>query len=546
MESSNPKLKEDCEKEPPIEVVDHQDRLSIKRHGKVTYYAQRLLEWYAFFKKKEQYLALMKKFHVSPFAKSTNGRNTIHMLCRNRGYEDMLVFLLKFKYKFYNSKRKRKFDLGEALSVTSGYGVNTALHHCASRDNRKCYQILIDHGIDKNVVNYRGWVALQLTSPKMKFFRNHKKRERAKNILDCVTHDKVNALDCSYNKLLKYNSRFLYCIISVADSPDPFKTTVYKQLLKIKKMFKGVGNLVIDIQRGFENKKLNINNVHTKKEGKQFAKQLNKNKYIYKLKIDHLLAGKVATILGMTVYNQRHKYHTKYLKADRKYYEPFRDIQKQRILLFVILREFNLFKFEKQGLVVTHFPVHHFRYRNYIDVYWKKYFWLTLFEPLSFRTNYKALRPLTQIAFYHGIQNGFYFGFLTFITSFMLPMAIFGFGCYLYGLFYPNGFDNQLFRFISIVNAIWVTLFFEAWKRREKVLAYNFDVLGTQKDERPRFGYHGNYKVNKTSGNVVKFNSFTAFKRRLIVRFFLKILFKGRYSYLHAWVDFNRSQLFLT
>jgi hypothetical protein len=41
---------------------------------------QRISLWYAYFKLEEEYLELMRMFHASPFAISTQGRSTLHQL----------------------------------------------------------------------------------------------------------------------------------------------------------------------------------------------------------------------------------------------------------------------------------------------------------------------------------------------------------------------------------------------------------------------------------------------------------------------------------
>jgi hypothetical protein len=402
--------------------------------------------------------------------------------------------------------------------------------------------VLLDEGVEKEKVNYRGWVPIQLASWRMKKFNEFRRVSKIREIEDCVDIDDYDKLECSWEKLLDYNSRFHYCIIAVADDADPKETTVYRQLTKIQRNYQKFGKFKFEVLAGFNNRDLeNLKKANGVKEmtSAQYDKLLRKNIFIFKIKMDHNLLAYMAYHLKINIYDKIRKYHTNYLKTDLKYYEPFRDIQKQSLITYTLQTEFDLFRFHKEKLILAHFPIHHYKYRKYIDVYWKKYFWSTLFDPIKPKFDAKALRPLTQIAFYHGIQNGFYFGFLICYTSYMFPMALFGFACYLYGIFNPvegERFDNWLIPIITVVTGIWATLFHEGWKRREKHLAYNFDMLGVQRNERQQFSFTGNYVIDKVTGTVVKYHHFSGFKRRMLVSFFLFIL--GRSICLYLCLDF--------
>ena len=83
------------------------------------------------------------------------------------------------------------------------------------------------------------------------------------------------------------------------------------------------------------------------------------------------------------------------------------------MLVNIMYREFNLQRFTKGKLILEHFPLHHYRYRGYIEIFWKKYFWNTILGSFTLgKKDNKSLRSISQIAFYHGLQHGFYFGFL--------------------------------------------------------------------------------------------------------------------------------------
>jgi hypothetical protein len=494
-----------------IEIIDHYKPITIKSVGRMTFFVQRMILWYAYFKNEIQFLELTKKFKVSPFCRSSYGRSTVHMLCLENQPEFLELILLP-NYSYFNSKRK--FEIKEAISLTSGFGVNTPIHHACLRNHFECFKLLFDMGAPLDVVNYRGWTPLQLAESKDKF-KDIKKEIKTKEMVECVSFEPINKLDCSYEKLLKHNSRYHYCIVAVADHIDPEKTTVYKQLEHIQEDWKDKGNLIVDIVHGFDN--VTVTNELNKMSFKAYDKMLMKNHYIYKIKLSSELASALADVLNIRVYNQIHKFHTTYIKEERKNYEPLRDLTKQKMLIYLFLREFNIFRFTKKKLILEHFPMHHFLYRKHIDRYWRRYFWATILGSLRVGKRAVGFRALTQIAFYHGLQNGFYFGFLIQLTSYMFPLAMIGLIFYVYGLFIAKEFDNELLPYLSIIIGIWLTLFIEGWTRREKHLAYNFDVLDVSKTEKPRFEYTGNYIVDRVTKKVSKFDQFTPFKRRFFV-----------------------------
>ena len=167
---------------------------------------------------------------------------------------------------------------------------------------------------------------------------------------------------------MKYNTRHHYAIISIADSEDIYESTVYKQLHKIQLMYFKYGLLEIDCVYGHQNKSL-------KKRTKgtlinlEYDKKLRQNIFIYKLRITVQLQQNLAEVMNLKVFNARHNFQTFYDKRHKKEYEPFRDTQKQQMIMNLLSEEFDIFNFEKIGLVIAHFPLHHFRYRNYIKLY---------------------------------------------------------------------------------------------------------------------------------------------------------------------------------
>lgn len=177
------------------------------------------------------------------------------------------------------------------------------------------------------------------------------------------------------------------------------------------------------------------------------------------------------------------------------------------MIIFLLEKEFDLQNYTEIGLIKEHFPVHHFMNRANISSLWKKYFWKTLLEPLSPVQVEDALLPLKQIAFYHGIQNGFYFGYLLTFTAFLLPLALVGLGAWVYNIVDTNTevertLNRTLLPFTCIFTSIWMSFFFETWKRRQKTLAYAFESENAEEVPILCRNFSGRFEIDKLDQTV--------------------------------------------
>lgn len=240
----------------------------------------------------------------------------------------MLELFMLPTYSFFKPKNpSRKFNLGDALDKPSTFGYNTPFHQCSIRDNAKCFDILLKMNskieaekkmkrknksalvLDNNLftINYRGWLPMQLASSKNKYFNNLKYEMRNQEIYDCIDTDKVNFFNCSTEKLIKYNSRYHYVIISVADNEDIKQSTIYKQLHKIQQQYRKHGLLEIACIESHKNRNLGYTTVDKIKDVR-YSKKIKQNHFIYKLRVTTKLQQYLALVLGLKVYNVRHNF----------------------------------------------------------------------------------------------------------------------------------------------------------------------------------------------------------------------------------------------
>ncbi|XP_070544484.1 anoctamin-4-like isoform X5 [Ptychodera flava] len=142
-------------------------------------------------------------------------------------------------------------------------------------------------------------------------------------------------------------------------------------------------------------------------------------------------------------------------------------------------------------------------------------------------------QPLDLVRKYYGEKIGLYFAWLGYYTSALIPAAIIGLGCFIYGcvvmfdnpvqketcdeagmgnatmcplcnercgywLLYDSCiytqmatiFDNQATVLFAVVMGLWATLFLEFWKRKQFEIQYDWDLFGFEDHEencRPEF-----------------------------------------------------------
>ena len=151
-------------------------------------------------------------------------------------------------------------------------------------------------------------------------------------------------------------------------------------------------------------------------------------------------------------------------------------------------------------------------------------------------------QPISGIKEYFGEKVAFYFAWLGFYTTMLLPAAILGFICFLYGvgssfsytpvqeickpknssLYYmcplcdkkcsyyllsstaclyskvTHWFDNQATPLFAVFMSIWAVLFLEFWKQKQVTLAYEWHTMDfEEEEERPRPQYIVKVKTQK-------------------------------------------------
>ncbi|XP_059479818.1 anoctamin-4-like [Neocloeon triangulifer] len=173
-------------------------------------------------------------------------------------------------------------------------------------------------------------------------------------------------------------------------------------------------------------------------------------------------------------------------------------------------------------------------------------------------------QPLWQVRKYFGDKIGLYFAWLGFYTEMLIPAAVVGFLCFLYGCLSLNSadnipskeicdpkgagnitlcplcdkacqfqqlkdscffakvtylFDNPATVFFAIFMSFWATTFLELWKRRQAVIAWEWDLQFVDEDQEPRPEFETTvktFRINPVTGRREPFLTFLDRSRRVV------------------------------
>lgn len=567
------------------EIVDDYSLKKIRK--KIKYkkliYLQRVAVWYAYFEKLDTLLKMMKMFKISPFMRNTSGKNIIHLLCYENRYQ-LLHQLININYSYIG--QSKRFRIKEALEIPITKNLNTPAHICIYKNSPNILFILLEVGVNLQLINQRGWSCSELfvkflnknfkeskekKSPTQiyisnlnhdlkDFIREVLEREREQNIkkkkdgilkagtiklkdmkkwefefgdihFDFVFKERDNNtkieileglnlynMKYSENSLRKISMKeYDYCIVAVADAMHGDKTTVYKQLQFLAETYQEDGGIELEIVPSYDNQ---LKRVFETSGGCCWAKKkLNlTRKFFYLIQISDELMNKVAKEMDLKGYNMLKSYSTQYPSSLKgaEHFEPLRDIQKQQVILYLLRQEFDLKEFRRNDLLKDHFPVNNFKKMKTVYLFWWNNRWKLLIDPIFRLGKLGLLRPFVMIGNYNGLQNAYFFAFLNYYTSWILMLCIISSGVYIYGLVIGS-LNNGFMPFLSVIVGVWGTFMEKRWTTREIELAHSFGTLNEKPKAVLRHAYTGRFKIDKVTNKVTKHNTFTAFKKRILV-----------------------------
>jgi len=511
-------------------ILVHDERAILEPKGdlKRAYYFHRIVNWFAYFDRRIQLHELIQNCELNPFKINRSGKSVVHVLAEE-GRHELLDSILRMKFGYLDPRKR--FSLQKSMLIPTRDYLNTPLHLAAMRGQKQVFRKILEYQLgDVYQLNQRCITPIEL-APKsdanqlvdMSYWDNirielkRQEDEELRKMLD----DKL--FEGSYNRITSVNVPYDYALFARCDSLNPSDSIIYKQMLKIQEEYNRDGELLFQLEMAYFNGHTNIDpdNRGVNKLG-IFVDPKNKGKNYFALLIKptNALYSYMADQLDFKLFNTSKGFRQVYvfdgMKEDQ--YEPLKHYEKQKIIMAILEEEFDLEKYVQNGIVMGHFPIHDYTERRKISEHIRAYFWEMLIDPLVPGHRPRVLIPFLELGLYHGLQNGYYFGFLGLLTAFMIPLGFCGLLFYLYGVLYLGGLNNPLIPIFSIVLCIWSSLFCHSWARREAELTYAYDVHDLKLVEVQRKEFKGIHSVDEITRKVIKYDYWTPTKRRVFVR----------------------------
>ena len=307
----------------------------------------------------------------------------------------------------------------------------------------------------------------------------------------------------------------LFCIeIKLRPNEEIKDNPIFNQIDIIRKKYSEIGGgIKIDLIKGFDIT-----------EGFMCYKEVFSTWFIL-ITVSDDLFKKVAAEEQMRAYNMLEQYHTIFSEdnIEQDELEPLRHSQKMEIVMMLVNQEFDIDSLTTKGIIAKYFPLHDYNKRNRIKTLWEKNKYTLHFLDLFTKTKDSTLQVLSLITFYHGIQQGFYFGFLSVYNNCLLLLSLVG--IVISVLYY--GFDMNrdiCLLMTSVAVGLWSSLFMTLWKRREAELAFSFDAFEEEYDEDVSLQYRARSVIDTARLQISKYIHFGRIKE-FFVSFLIWLIF---------------------
>ncbi|CAK71954.1 unnamed protein product (macronuclear) [Paramecium tetraurelia] len=423
----------------------HKHNLNLKSTQQLTQVGLRYLFW-ASTQGRLDLVRPLLKCKYSPFEPSYRGRNALHAAVYHNRLE-----LVQF---YLESDESRIFRKENVINLMTKDKPQTALHIAVERGHIEIAKILIKKGADPNYYNFRNHRA----------FDQSRLNEIKQLKRELLHNDEKNYLRSGYNHILvgwqKSKNQLL---------EQQFNNIQIKKNIE-KGQFKYISYESIDKQYTY-----------------------------YCLKVDERLKNVVADQNKMMIYNSREGYLSPFNLNIQEQFENFHHIHNQQILLTLLYDEFDIEQFISDGLLLEQFPLHDEEEKELIIKFWKNERINILFEPFQLRKS--TSRTFSALSTYFGPEVGMFFVFLCFFSTWLFLPAIPGL---ILGII--SYFDEEAIQAIApiytLCMAVWATIFFEFWKRKQSETMYNFDMHVAKEQRRTIPQYKGSFIIEDVTHTI--------------------------------------------
>ncbi|CAD8077580.1 unnamed protein product [Paramecium primaurelia] len=385
-------------------------------------------------------------YRYSPFEPSYKGRNALHAAVYHNRKELVEYYL--------ESEAVKEFRTENVINRMTKDKPQTALHVAVERGHIDIVKTLIKKGADPNQYNFRNQRAFdQSRLIEIK----HLKRQ-------LLNHLQKNYLRSGYN----------YVLVGWQRAKNQLLEQQFYNIQQKKNVEKGMF------------KYLPIESID-----KQYT--------YYCLKVDEKLKNLIADETKMMIYNSREGYLCPFDISIQEQFENFHHVHDQQILQTLLYDEFDIDQFINDGLLIEQYPIHDEEEKELILKFWRNERFQILFEPFQLRKSQN--RTFSALSSYFGAEVGMFFVFLCFFTTWLFLPAIPGL---LIGILHLVGEEsiNAITPIYTLCMAVWATIFFEFWKRKQSETMYNFDMHVAKEQRRRIPQYKGAFIIEDVTHTI--------------------------------------------
>lgn len=246
----------------------------------------------------------------------------------------------------------------------------------------------------------------------------------------------------------------------------------------------------------------------------------------------------IANCLNLKVYNKLKKMPDYFQHKHRHRFEHFRDSHLQRMMLFLLDKEFDMEYYTSRGIVDTHFFLHSPPQNAAIPGrFFANYRGLIRDNLVPRPSRVNLLNGTSELNYYFGPNLGLYMGFSNLYSSWLILLSVIGIVFFV--LIYVLGdgeLDFEGLPIFAILIILIVTLVDQFWERRENELVYLWDLRAYTTNEAQRKQHHGKWVIDAVTRRPRKKNRMTTFHRRLITE--LPVLLLGLFFIIGNYVLF--------
>eukprot|EP00347_Sterkiella_histriomuscorum_P001432 403372059 len=423
-----------------------------------------------------QIVDLTIQMGYSPFYKTFDSQNAL-MAAVERGHEDTVKLILSYSYESFDPV---KFEKLKCVVDKNG---NTPLHLAFKRVHQNIATILDEKfPLMKEERNLRGLLPDQMCHKKIKGKQNKEMQDAAKSLDQTAQLEKKQKEDWD-----------------IDDEPD---YVFYVNQLRAPLLTLQLQDLNIDFR--------------------EFRSALNESMVIIVIYFSNELLDQMAEIYGLPVRLLDENQAIQFKDHAEENYEQFQARQKQFLMMKVFEQEIDIDYYTKNGVIVDHFPLHD-KFKETIATSWEKYRFKLFFGFITGRYKH-YFQPIHFIASYYGEKQGFYFAWHMFYTSWLMIPAIPGLALFIYQMVMlvdqnskneVQTLDNPYNCLYCLILAVWSTVFYEIWKRKESEIAYLWNMTNYQGADTEMPDYRADYIIDEKQKAIRKENLANSYIRRV-------------------------------